>query len=51
MLRFILGLLIVYGFVGGLENDSATLGEFFLGVSVGFALMVWALPTLARMEK
>jgi len=44
MIRFFLGLLIVFGAVGGIENasaDSNLLGELAMAM-VGLALMYWS---------
>lgn len=46
MIRFVLGLLLVMGSVGGLEQDTATFTEAILGSLLGFSLMLWALPKL-----
>lgn len=48
MIRFILGLVLVMGAVGGLEQDTATWTQFFLTAGAGIALMLWALPKLAQ---
>jgi len=44
MIRFFLGLLIVFGAVGGIDNasaDSNLLGELAMAM-VGLALMYWS---------
>lgn len=44
MIRFFLGLLIVFGSVGGIDNasaDSNLLGELAMAM-VGLALMYWS---------
>jgi hypothetical protein len=46
MIRFVLGLLLVMGSVGGLEQDTATFTQAILGSFAGLLLMVWALPKL-----
>mgnify|MGYP000040999302 FL=1 len=46
MIRFVLGLIVVMGSVGGLENDTATFMQAIAGSLVGLALMAWALPKL-----
>ena len=48
MIRFMLGLILVMGAVGGLEQDTATFTQFFITASLGIALMLWALPKLAQ---
>lgn len=35
-----LGFFVAYGIVGSLDNDSITLKDGIIGVSLGFALMV-----------
>ena len=46
MIRFLLGLLLVMGAVGGLEQDTATFTEAIAGSLIGLALMFWALPKM-----
>tara|TARA_R110000824_G_scaffold227156_1_gene414968 strand:+ start:177 stop:335 length:159 start_codon:yes stop_codon:yes gene_type:complete len=46
MIRFIVGLFLVMGAVGGLEMDTMGFGQFFLFTAIGFALMFWAMPKL-----
>lgn len=46
MIRFITGLLLVMGSVGGLEHDTATITQAIAGAALGLALMFWALPKL-----
>jgi len=48
MIRFMLGLLLIMGAVGGLEQDTATWTQFFLTALAGVGLMLWALPKLAQ---
>lgn len=48
MIRFMLGLLLVYGAVGGLEMETATLAEGTGLALLGFALMIWALPKITK---
>ena len=48
MIRFILGLVLVMGAVGGLEQNTATWTQFFLTAGAGIAFMLWALPKLAQ---
>lgn len=50
MIRFVLGLFLVMGSVGGLEQNTATWTQFFLGCGIGLGLMLWALPKLASEE-
>lgn len=46
MIRFIVGLFLVMGSVGGLEMDTMGFAQFFLFSGIGLALMFWALPKL-----
>jgi hypothetical protein len=46
MIRFFLGLILVMGGVGGLENDTATFTQAITTCLIGFALMLWALPKI-----
>lgn len=46
MIRFVVGMLLVFGSVGGLEQDTATFTEAILGSLLGLTLMFWALPKL-----
>jgi hypothetical protein len=48
MIRFMLGLVVVMGSVGGLEHDTATITQALLGCAVGLLLMMWALPKLIQ---
>jgi|TARA_B110000977_G_scaffold188208_1_gene256191 hypothetical protein len=48
MIRFITGLIVVMGCVGGLEQDTMTFGQFFIYAPIGIALMLWAMPKLIR---
>jgi len=50
MIRFVIGLGLIMGSVGGLEMDTMSFTEFFMYTGVGLGLMVWALPKLAREE-
>ena len=47
MIRFIVGLFLGLGAVGGLEHDTLTFAQFFLFAGIGLGLMFWAVPTLA----
>lgn len=46
MIRFVLGLLIVFGAVGGIEQETATLLQGTITAAVGLLLMYWSLPKL-----
>jgi len=46
MIRFMIGMLLVFGSVGGLEQDTATFTEAILGSLLGLTLMFWVLPKL-----
>ena len=46
MIRFFVGFMIVFGAVGGLDTDSATLLEGIGAAIVGLSLMVWGLPAV-----
>ena len=48
MIRFVVGLILVMGSVGGLEQDTATFTQAILGSLAGLLLMVWALPKLVN---
>lgn len=50
MIRFAIGLFLIMGGVGGLEQDTATISEALIVCIAGLALMVWALPKLASEE-
>ena len=47
MIRFIVGLFLCAGAVGGFEHDTMTFAQFFLFAGIGLALMFWAVSTLA----
>ena len=51
MIRFMLGLLIVMGSVGGLEQDTMGFGQFFLWTGLGLGLMMFGAAKLATMEQ
>ena len=46
MIRFMIGMLLVMGSVGGLEQDTATFTEAILGSLLGLTLMFWAIAAL-----
>tara|TARA_R100001377_G_C3140123_1_gene92370 strand:+ start:461 stop:622 length:162 start_codon:yes stop_codon:yes gene_type:complete len=46
MIRFIIGLFLIAGCVGGLEQETMGFAQFFLFASIGMALMVWSMPKL-----
>ena len=48
MIRFMLGLVVVMGSMGGLEHDTATITQALLGCAAGLLLMMWALPKLIQ---
>lgn len=48
MIRFVTGIIFVFGSVGGLEQNTATLTQGILGSLFGLALMFWALPKILR---
>jgi choline-glycine betaine transporter len=50
MIRFVLGLFVVFGAVGGLEADTASWTEFFLATALGFTLMFWGLGKILDNE-
>jgi len=50
MIRFMLGLILVMGAVGGLEHNTATWTQFAVTTLVGLGLMLWALPKLIEQE-
>ena len=43
MIRFMLGLILVIGAAGGLEQDTATISETLMLAAVGFGLMLWGM--------
>ena len=47
MIRFIAGLFLCMGAVGGLEQDTMTFAQFFMFAGIGLGLMFWAVPSLA----
>jgi len=47
MIRFIAGLLLCMGAVGGLDHDTMTFVQFFMFAGFGLGLMFWAVPSLA----
>ena len=44
MIRFVLGLILVMGAAGGLEQDTATITQTLVLAGIGLGLMLWALP-------
>ena len=46
MMRFVLGLFIVMGAVGGLEQNTMTINQCLAFSMMGFLLMCWALPDI-----
>ena len=46
MMRFMFGLFIVIGSVGGLEQDTKTISHCLAFSMMGFLLMGWALPDI-----
>jgi hypothetical protein len=50
MIRFVFGLFLIMGAAGGLEMNTATWTEFFLGCGFGISLILWALPKLVNEE-
>lgn len=50
MIRFMFGLILVIGAVGGLEQNTASWTQFFIASAIGFALMIWALPKLVERD-
>ena len=51
MIRFVLGMFIVFGAVGGLEADTASWTEFGLATLLGFVLMLWGLGKILEQEE
>ena len=47
MIRFIAGLLLCMGAVGGLEQDTMTFAQFFMFAGIGLGLIFWAVPAMA----
>jgi hypothetical protein len=48
MIRFVLGFLIVFGVVGGLDADTINIGLASLVATLGLLLMLWAVSTLNK---
>ena len=48
MIRFVIGLILVSGAVGGLEMDTATFSEAIAWSITGLTLMLSALPKLMQ---
>ena len=46
MIRFMTGLFLTLGSIGGLEHDTMGFSHFFLFVSIGLMLIIWAMPKL-----
>ena len=46
MIRFMTGLFLTLGSIGGLEHDTMGFPQFVLFVSIGLILIIWALPKL-----
>ena len=48
MIKFILGLLLVYGAVGGMEHQPAYFAEQAVIAVLGLLLMFWGTVTIQR---
>jgi hypothetical protein len=48
MIRFIIGLLLLAGSVGGLEQETIGFAQFILCTNIGMMLMLWSMPKLIR---
>ena len=48
MISFVVGFLIMFGAVGGIEQNTATLLEGTAWAVLGLSLMAWAVPKLQR---
>ena len=51
MTRFIIGLLLVFGAVGGMDVETAHIVQCVAVALVGLSLMWWAIPAVNREEK
>ena len=51
MIRFVTGIFLLFGAVGGLEQNTATLTQGIVCALVGLALMAWALPKLIAQQE
>ena len=47
MIRFVIGLFLIMGGVGGLEQDTATITQALITCGIGLGFMFWALPKIA----
>ena len=46
MIRFVIGLFLVMGGVGSIEQDTVTILEGMTICAVGLGLMIWAVPKI-----
>jgi hypothetical protein len=47
-IRILLGILVVFGAVGGMEHETASLLEGSLAAVVGLAIMAWGVSACNR---
>lgn len=47
MIRFIIGLILIIGGVGGIEQNTATVMQGLAICIVGLGFMVWAVPKIS----
>jgi hypothetical protein len=48
MIRFAIGLFLLIGLAGGLEQETVNYSEFFLYAGIGLILIIWPMPKLMR---
>jgi hypothetical protein len=48
MIRFVIGLFLLIGLAGGLEQETVNYSEFFLYAGIGLILIIWPMPKLMR---
>jgi hypothetical protein len=48
MIRFIFGLLLMFGAAGGLDDPAAPLLPLVIAAAVGMALMLWAVKDINK---
>ena len=51
MTRFIIGLFLVFGAVGGMDDETAPIAQCVVIALLGVSLMWWAIPAVNKEEK
>jgi len=51
MIRFIIGLLLIFGAVGGMDADTAPIVQCAVIALAGVSLMWWAIPAVNEERK